>query len=151
MWRWKEVSLARHLPSAAWLSGYHVSSQPTDWCWYQMWHVAFTLYAHYSPPLQENCGRVHLCLWRHYWCFFFQGAVEVFPSVFVFSVATATKTNYFTRGWTISTLVVACKPKLSIRHSVEERENEKIQRRQMESCNSFGEVDMTNTYPADWV
>lgn len=41
------------------------------------------------------------------------------------------------------------KPKLSIRHSVEERENEKIQRRQMESCNSFGEVDMTNTYPAD--
>lgn len=81
--------------------------------------------------------------------FFFQGAVEAFPSVFVFSVATATKTNYFTRGWTISILVVACKPKLSIRHSVEERENEKIQRRQMESCNSFGEVDMTNTYPAD--
>lgn len=81
--------------------------------------------------------------------FFFQGAVETFPSVFVFSVANATKTNYFTRGWTISTLVVACKPKLSIRHSVEERENEKIQRRQMESCNSFGEVDMTNTYPAD--
>lgn len=51
---------------------------------------------------------VSICVYGDTTGVFFQGAMEAFPSVFVFSVATATKTNYFTRGWTISTLVVAC-------------------------------------------
>lgn len=151
MWRWKEVSLAHHLPSAAWLSGYHVSSQPTDWCWYQMWHVAFTLYAHYSPPPQENCGRVHLCLWRHYWCFFFKEPWRHFRLFLCFLWQTQPRPIISQEVGRSQPWLLHVKPKLSIRHSVEERENEKIQRRQMESCNSFGEVDMTNTYPADWV